>query len=177
VPSTESVRALARKFSRDRHLINHRDVEWSRMFSETGEPLYGIRGKALAEGLALVDLVDGGLALGVDLIEMRPGAAFPLHVHPGDHCLIGHVGAGMVEVNGVDHPVSPGTTVFIAADQPHGVKTYLDSTEIHRRTEEDRAHQVSIEPFRQSGGLFSFFAVGVPHEHVESRDRMQLVDE
>jgi hypothetical protein len=177
VPSTESVRELARRFSRDRHLINHHDVEWSPMFSETGEPLLGIRGKALAEGLALPDLIDGGVALGVDLIEMVPGSAFPLHVHPGDHCLIGHMGAGMVEINGVDHPMSPGSTVFIAADQPHGVKTYMDSHDIHRRTEQDRAHQASIEPFRQAAGLFSFYAVGVPHEHVESTERMHLVDE
>lgn len=176
MPSTQSVRELARQFSRDRHLINHADVEWTPMFDEHGDVLRGIRGKALAEGLALPDFVAGGLALGVDLIQMAAGSAFPLHVHPGDHCLIGHLGAGMVEVDGVDHPMRPGSTVFIAADQPHGVKTYRDTGEIVRRRELDREHAASYEPFRVAGGLFTFYAVGVPHEHVESHDRMKLVD-
>lgn len=147
------------------------------MVDEHGNRLWGIRGREGAVGGR-----EDGEELGVDLIEMAAGAEFPLHVHPGDHILIGHSGAGMVHVEGVDVPMRPGATVFIAASQPHGVRTYVSATDIHLRRARDEGglgaeHALCLEPFRQSGGLFRFYAVGVPHEHVESADRMRLVDE
>jgi quercetin dioxygenase-like cupin family protein len=120
---------------------------WVPLHDETGRKLEGIRGKA---GAAAPN--DHGEALGIDLIEMEPGAAFPLHVHAGDHILFILAGRGYVHVDGIDHPVHPGDTLFIPAAYPHGVKTDPSSS--------DR---------------FVFLAMGYPHRHLEATDRMRLV--
>lgn len=98
--------------------------------------------------------VKAARSFGVDLIEMDPGSAFPLHVHPGDHILyvLDDSVAGIVHVDGVDYVVRPGDSIFIPAEYPHGVKTF--------------AHVPA--PLR-------FLAVGVPHKHVSATDRMRIV--
>jgi quercetin dioxygenase-like cupin family protein len=58
-----------------------------------------------------------------------------------------------VAVDGTDHKVAEGDTIFIAAEYPHGVKT--DPT---------------------YSGVFTFAAFGHPHMALESRDRMKLVE-
>lgn len=120
---------------------------WVSLRDETGRTLEGIRGKrgVAAQGAE-------GHPLGIDLIEMEPGAAFPLHTHEGDHILYILAGHGYVHVDGVDHPAAAGDTVFIPAAYAHGVKT-----DPHARER------------------FQFLAVGYPHRHLEASDRMALV--
>jgi len=86
------------------------------------------------------------------LIEMQPGSAFPLHTHPGDHILYVLAGPGLVHVDGVDHRVNTGDTIFIPAEYPHGVRT-----------------------IREAPALV-FLAVGFPHKHVSAPDRMRLLN-
>jgi quercetin dioxygenase-like cupin family protein len=121
--------------------------EWVALQDEHGRPLPGIRGK---RGVAAPSAT--GREFGIDLIRMSPGAAFPLHTHAGDHILYVMEGEGRVHIDGVDHPVTPGDTIFIPARYPHGVKA--------------NAEQV---------GDLLFLAVGYPHRHVEAPDRMTLV--
>jgi hypothetical protein len=109
-------------------------------------------------------------------------------VHPGDHVLVGHGGAGMVHVDGVDYPVWPGVSVFVAADQPHGVRTFRDLPDLNRRAaaewdrwrDDDSYRRLNFDscrgPYRREAGMFRLYAVGVPHEHVESTSRMHMVD-
>jgi quercetin dioxygenase-like cupin family protein len=123
------------------------DQDWVSLRDETGRELAGIRGK---RGVAAPNAE--GRELGIDLIEMEPGAAFPLHTHEGDHILYILTGHGYVHVDGVDHPARAGDTLFIPAAYPHGVKT--DPTFPRR---------------------FVFLAVGYPHRHLEATDRMTLV--
>ena len=143
------LRAAARAFTSEEHLRNILDsaAEWLELYDENGTRLEGIRGRVGARGLTAE-----GAEIGVDMIEMDPGSGFPLHVHPGDHVLYGVEGRGGVIVNDEFHPIEPGTTVFIAADQPHAV----------RGPDRDR---------------FRFLAFGVPHEHLSSTNRMQLLEE
>ena len=142
------LRAAVRAFAADEHLIDVlvANDEWLDLYDESGAQLPGIRGRAGAVGLSA-----HGEEIGVDLIEMDPGSAFPLHVHPGDHVLFGLEGEGFVTVNETDHRLGEGVTVFIAAEQPHGVRGPVS-------------------------GRFRFLAFGVPHKHVSSTSRMRLVD-
>lgn len=187
----------ARAFNPDQHLLNVLESEWKPMFDEEGNPLVGIRGKEgaygprdmlglVAESLgatkgdvarALSPLNHGGKEidemteeLGIDLIEMEPGANFPLHRHPGDHILIGIQGAGTIRVDGYAHPMWPGQTVFVAAEQEHGVGTHQSLRSISMDWIKSR------EAFASSQ-LFMFYAIGVPHKHVSASDRMLLVDD
>jgi quercetin dioxygenase-like cupin family protein len=93
-----------------------------------------------------------GHEIGVDLIEMQSGSAFPLHVHPGDHVLFVLKGTGCVSIDSVDHTVIEGDTILIPAEYPHGVKT-LAGYELP----------------------FTFLAFGHPHKHLDATDRMKLV--
>ncbi len=95
-----------------------------------------------------------GYEIGVDFIEMQPGSAFALHVHPGDHILYVVKGTGCVHIDGVDHRIKDGDTIFIPAEYPHGVKTVEDSK-----------------------APFQFLAFGHPHKHLDATDRMFLVKE
>jgi quercetin dioxygenase-like cupin family protein len=123
--------------------------EWVALLDERGRELPGIRGKAGVAGRSA-----DGREFGADRIEMEPGTAFPLHTHEGDHILYVERGRGYVHVNGVDHRVGAGDTIFVPAHYPHGVQT-------------DPACE---EPF-------VFLAVGYPHRHVQARDRMTLVED
>lgn len=141
--------SAARSFCASEHLKNVLHGEWTSLYDEEGRELPGIRGRAGAYSMTFT-----GYEIGVDLIEMQPGAAFPLHVHPGDHILYVLNGAGCVHIDGVDHRLKEGDTVFIPAEYPHGVKT--------------------IEGYPLP---FQFLAFGHPHKHLDATDRMLLVKE
>jgi quercetin dioxygenase-like cupin family protein len=126
---------------------NLSSVGWVALRDEHGGKLAGIRGK---RGVAAASA--GGPEFGIDLIEMAPGAAFPLHTHDGDHILYVVEGRGVVHVDGVDHLARPGDTIFISARYPHGV----------------RAHSARSE-------RLVFLAVGYPYRPVGATDRMKLV--
>lgn len=139
---------IERAFDREKHLVDLHKGEFVEMYDELGKVLDGIRGKAGAAGLS-----DFDEELGLDYIEMQPGSSFPLHVHPGDHVLY-FVGKaeGIVHIDREDYHVAPGTSVFVPADYPHGVKTYDKET-----------------------SALSFIAIGHPHKHVTSKHRMMRV--
>lgn len=148
----ESVlKSAARKFVQSEHIKNLLALDqWLPLYDEQGHLLPGIQGKIGAVGSSA-----DGVEIGVDMVEMQPGSAFPLHVHPGDHVLYVMDGAaGLVHIAGEDRHVVPGDSIFIAADSPHGVKTYPSAD----------------KPLR-------FLAFGVPHKHVSSTERMRYVDE
>lgn len=138
--------SAARQFAQAEHIRNVLAGDWVDLFDEYGHKLEGIRGRMGAAGMTVA-----GHEIGADLIEMQPGSAFPLHVHPGDHILYVLSGPGIVHVDGVDHWVGTGDTIFIPAEYPHGVKTL------------------------SSAPPLVFLAVGCPHKHVSARDRMRLV--
>jgi len=133
-----------RRFVASEHLRNVLAGEWVPLHDEHGRELVGIRGRMGAAAIAA-----SGHEIGVDLIEMQPGSAFPLHVHPGDHILYILAGPGLVHIDGVDRAVRTGDTVFIAAEHPHGVKT--------------------------DGAVLRFLAFGHPHKHVSATDRMHVI--
>lgn len=151
------LRAALRKFVADDHIKNLlHDGDWQPMYDDRGNLLEGIRGKMGAIGLRANEE-----EFGADLIEMEPGSAFPLHVHPGDHILyvLEDSVDGIVHVDGVDYVVRPGDSIFIPADYPHGVKTFTSDQFLAR-----------------APGPLRFLAVGVPHKHVSSTERMRIVD-
>jgi quercetin dioxygenase-like cupin family protein len=139
--------AAARSFCKEEHLRNVLEGQWTDLFNEHGQKLEGIRGR-----IGAYSMTCSGHEVGVDLIEMQPGSAFPLHVHPGDHILYVVEGMGCVHIDGVDHKVTAGDTIFIPAEYPHGVKT------------------LASYPSR-----FVFLAFGHPHKHLDALDRMILV--
>lgn len=136
--------SAVRKFVAEDHLRNVLSGEWVSLKSESGAVLAGIRGRSGAASLTA-----DGHEIGADLIEMDAGAEFPLHVHHGDHILYIVSGNGIVHIDGADRPVSTGDTIFIAAEHPHGVRSFP--------------------------GPLTFVAFGHPHKHVESSDRMKAV--
>jgi quercetin dioxygenase-like cupin family protein len=144
----ESVlKSAVRKFISKAHIRNVLEGEWVEMVNEEGETLQGIRGR-----VGTVALTAEETEIGADAIEMQPGSAFPLHVHPGDHILYIIQGGGLVHVDGVDYKVRKGDTIFIPAEYPHSVKT-----------------------FDTAPSPLTFLAVGHPHKHISAKDRMRLV--
>lgn len=131
--------------------VNFNNQKLLELVDHHGHVLPGIRGKRGVKAIR-----QNGEELGVDLIEMDPGSRFPLHVHPGDHILYILQGYGGVVINGEEHPVGPGESIFIAAEYPHGVQG---------------------PPSDYTGEQFRFLAVGVPHMDVASKERMTVVEE
>jgi quercetin dioxygenase-like cupin family protein len=140
--------SAARAFCQSDHIKNVCDGVWVTLQDENGNELRGIRGRIGAASVSLT-----GHEIGVDLIEMQPGSAFPLHVHPGDHILFVLKGVGCVSIDSVDHTVKDGDTIFIPAEYPHGVKT--------------------IPEYEFP---FTFLAFGHPHKHLSAPDRMRIVE-
>ena len=90
---------------------------------------------------------------GAFVVDYPPGAVLPLHTHPGDHILYVVEGRGLVHVDGEDHGVVRGDSIFVPAELPDGVKTYAEADD-----------------------PFSFLAVGHPHRHLTATDRMKVVE-
>jgi quercetin dioxygenase-like cupin family protein len=128
--------------------VNLDQSELIPLVNEHGEELPGIRGRKGVKAIRV-----NGEELGVDLIEMDVGSAFPLHTHPGDHILFVLEGQGGVVINGEFHRVVKNDSIFIAAEYPHGVRG----------------------PVQPEDAPFRFLAVGIPHMELDSRDRMKLV--
>jgi mannose-6-phosphate isomerase-like protein (cupin superfamily) len=139
--------SAARAFRESEHIKNVLNGEWTALFDEMGQQLEGIRGRMGAFSMTFTNH-----EIGVDLIEMLPGSAFPLHVHPGDHILYVMHGNGCVSVDSVDHAVKEGDTIYIPAEYPHGVKSDVGQV-----------------------GRLVFLAFGHPHKHLSATDRMKLV--
>lgn len=146
----QQLETVVRAFSEPEHLKSIYEGEWSEMFDNDGNPLKGIRGKMGAVGLRA-----NGEEFGLDHIEMEAGSAFELHVHAGDHLLfiLPDSEAGKVHIDGKDHRLIGGDSIFIPGDYPHGVATFDDAK-----------------------GSFCFIAIGVPHKPVHAHDRMTLVE-
>jgi quercetin dioxygenase-like cupin family protein len=142
------LQSALRRFVSQEHIRNLLEGEWSEMYDDDGNPLPGIRGR-----VGVAAMTEEGSELGIDMIEMDAGSRFPLHTHPGDHILYVLQGPGIVHVDGVDHPVKSGDSIFVAAEYAHGVKTLPDAPHALR-----------------------FLAVGYPHKHVQAPDRMTIVE-
>ena len=138
---------ITRKFLAETHIKNLLKGEWIPAFDENGNQLPGIKGR-----VGVAHLSAEGKEIGVDLFEMQPESHFPLHTHDGDHILYGISGKVYVSVDGKEHIMNPGDSVFIPAEYPHGVKTIPNNN----------------EPAQ-------FLAFGYPHKHVSALDRMRLV--
>ena len=143
----EAVINMARQFARESHIRNILEGEWTFMIDDSGKRLPGIRGRA---GVAMPTLE--GIEVGADLIEMQPGSAFPLHTHPGEHILYVIQGKGYVHVDGIDHSIKEGDTIYVPAEYAHGVKTD-----------------------ERSACPFLLLAFGYPHKHIGAEDRMRIV--
>ena len=137
-----------RSFVKEDHIKNVLAGAWVRLHDEHGQVLRGIRGRMGAASMSMSDH-----EIGVDLIEMEPGSAFPLHTHPGDHILYILEGLGIIKVNEKQHIVREGDTVFIPAEHAHGVSTKAGENTI-----------------------FRFLAFGHPHKHISAKDRMTIVE-
>ena len=135
-----------RTFDETKHLISRDAAIWRPMRDELDNVLDGIRGKSLVCGIDVLK----GKSVGVDLIEMTSGSAFPLHVHPGDHCLFVLDGTGLVTIGKKQYTVTSGDSIWIAAEQPHAVAAPTKAC--------------------------AFLAFGYPHRPVDAIDRMKLVE-
>jgi quercetin dioxygenase-like cupin family protein len=143
------IHAALRNFVGQAHIKNLLRGDWVSLFDENGSELKGIRGRV---GVSAPGL--DGSAIGIDLMEMQPGSAFPRHVHSGDHVLYILSGEGIAEVNGQEHRLVEGDSIFVAAEQPHAFKA----------------------PESNSGPLI-LLAIGHPHKLLSSLDRMRLISE
>src|SRR5436305_13681480 len=95
--------AALRRFVSEEHIKNLLAGKWVDLFDETGTKLHGIRGRIGVSACTLL-----GHEIGVDLMEMKPGSAFPLHKHDGDHILYILEGIGTAHVAGRDHKLTKG---------------------------------------------------------------------
>lgn len=89
--------------------------------------------------------------LGVDMLYLPPGYAFPLHTHPGDHLLLIVQGTGTVTFDGETFDTSDGDLFMIEGGVPHAVGA-------------------------KEGGQW-LLAFGSPHKAVDAVDRMEVLDE
>ncbi len=135
------------RFNPAEHIRTILEGAWLEMVDERGEPLLGIRGRA---GVAAP--TQAGLEIGLDLIELQPGSAFPPHVHSGEHLLYVLSGEGLAHIDGADHRITMGEVIFIAAHYPHSVSNPADAP----------------APLR-------LLTVGYPHKPVSARDRMRTL--
>jgi quercetin dioxygenase-like cupin family protein len=138
------IEAAIRQFSASDHIRNLLAGEWLELLDDQGKRLPGIRGRA---GVAA--FTQEGFEIGADLIEMQPGSAFPHHIHSGEHILYVIVGHGLVHVDGTDHPIQAGDTIFIPAEYPHNVRS------------------------PQAAGPLILLTVGYPHKGLAAHDRMR----
>lgn len=87
--------------------------------------------------------------LGADVLDIPPYARFPLHTHPGHHLLYCLRGTGTFTLAGVVHTVHPGDLMMVEGQIPHAVGAGPDGHTI--------------------------LAIGSPHTHVGSPNRMTVV--
>lgn len=138
---------MSTKFNPDSHIRKFSDLPWEEMHDEEGNVLIGIRGKTGA-----TEVGSDGEVIGADLIEMQPGSAFPLHVHPGDHILYAISGRGTVTIDEKVRHFESGTTIYIAGAYPHNIGTYAEDSD-----------------------PFTLLAIGHPKKEVSAHDRMHAI--
>jgi quercetin dioxygenase-like cupin family protein len=136
-------------FNLDKHVCNIAAEPDAKLISSDGSILLGIMGLAGA-----AEVIENGWEVGVDRLKMEPGSAFELHTHPGAHILYVLRSQGYIRIDGVDHELVEGDTVYVPAKHAHGIKT------------NPRVSQP-----------FELLAFGVPHMPISSRERMTLIDE
>lgn len=109
--------------------------------------LPGIRGRQGTRGLPSgFDIHEN---IGIDLIEMLPGTAFPTHTHPGAHLIFVVKGKGTVTIHKQTYLTRPGDCYFVPADVPHAVGAV-------------EHHQI--------------LAIGFPHKPLSDPERMKIGD-
>lgn len=124
----------------DEFIRNLYEAEWVVL-------LPGIRGCSGVCGLP--PGLDTNETMGIDLIDMDPGTAFPLHTHPGAHILFILEGEGTVTIGEEVYVTRPGDCYFIPGDLSHGV----GATQHHK-----------------------LLAIGFPHRGIKNPQRMDIVD-
>ncbi len=141
---------LTREWDYSSHLAYLQDdhLAWQPMVDDHGKALEGIDGKHGVRGIKA-----DGTAIGADFVRMRPGAAFPKHTHEGDHEIYFISGEGYVHIDDQAIFVRGGTLIHIPAELPHAVACASYAKE-----------------------SLIFMAVGHPHKHVDSLDRMRTVE-
>jgi quercetin dioxygenase-like cupin family protein len=116
--------------------------ELAKIAAEIGVPVHG------APALGVPLHTNGHL--GADLLHVKAGDRFPVHVHPGDHLLVCLGGTGTISVGEVTYHVRPGDIYMVDGAVPHAVGA----------GDEDHI----------------LMAIGAPHKPVASPERMQLTD-
>ena len=75
-----------------------------------------------AEGCRIRRLIgkrDGAPTFDMRRFEVAPGGYTPKHSHAHEHEVFVLEGSGVVLEGDVEHPISPGTAVFVPPDEPH----------------------------------------------------------
>lgn len=135
-----------RSWVSEQHIRNVLQGEWVPLYDADNNLLPGIRGR-IGASATKIDTTE----IGIDLIEMSPGSAFPLHEHEGDHILYVLSGAGSVRIKDQDHPIKAGDSIWVPAET---------------------AHAVAGPGFEETEPLV-LLAFGHPHKHVTAHDRMR----
>lgn len=65
---------------------------------------------------------------GSDIIRFAAGEGVKSHTHEGDHMLFVIKGEGVVEYDGVDHPLKPGVCYFVDGNVPHAIRAETELT-------------------------------------------------
>ena len=126
--------------ARAKFIVNLNQADWLPL-------LPGIYGRSGVSGLP--SALNTHHVMGIDLLDMEPGAAFPLHTHPGAHILYVLEGEGSVTIDGQTFVTRPGDCYFIPGLLPHAV----GAIQHHR-----------------------LLAIGFPHKELEDPYRMDVVD-
>lgn len=75
-----------------------------------------------AEGATIREIFTaetGAPTFAMRVFELAPGGCTPFHSHPWEHEVFVLEGAGQVESAGGPTPLSPGTAVYVAANEEH----------------------------------------------------------
>lgn len=67
----------------------------------------------------LITEEDGAPNFMMDVFEIEPGGHTALHAHPWEHQAFVLSGEGTIRAGDTDHPIKPGSVVFIAANEEH----------------------------------------------------------
>ncbi|MFD8212206.1 MULTISPECIES: cupin domain-containing protein [unclassified Streptomyces] len=128
------------------HLVDLAAAQQHQVIDDLGVDVTGIEGASGARAVSSL-----GVTMGVDQLVLQPGSAFPPHIHEGDHLLYVLSGAGSVHIDGVDHLLRAGQSVFIPAVYEHGLRG------------------------PQEGGPLKIISFSTPHHPVDSAHRMTVI--
>lgn len=83
----------------------------------------------VSEGITIrwvIDESDGAPNFAMRVIEFQPGAVFERHHHPYEHEIFVLEGEGQVENPERTLPMTPGASIFVPANEPHGYRNTGD---------------------------------------------------